>query len=383
MLNLDKHPYFKEYIDPKTGVKSYILKERVAQMQQHLYFTDSSITYDEKYMWIRCINAPGQYVSLAVVSLDENNPFIRHFPGMGNCGHCDVPSIIPGTHDVLIGIPPAIYKITPEGEVTKLFELDQEFLKNRKPYKMMTNASVSCDKKHMALDIEMSDKFYIGVGNFETGEIKIIEKFGRRYNHTMFSPHDPNLMLVDQDWWRDFHTGEYFPITNRIWLCDIRGTRFEPLLPKDWYNHGGTEVTHDFWSKDGMICWADCPNGTFECDVETREITHIWKRRLCHCHTSADRSLWVADEDPYDWVSKPCQVLFFDRESGKEIEIFSSLPCPKEGLDLYHIDPHPSFADGDKYIVSTVTLIDGYTDVAITPVEPLLEICRKNGKLAN
>ena len=43
MYDLSKHPYFEEYIDSKTGVKSYILTERVGFAQQHFYFTNTSL----------------------------------------------------------------------------------------------------------------------------------------------------------------------------------------------------------------------------------------------------------------------------------------------------------------------------------------------------
>ena len=86
MLDLKNHPYFTEYEDPKTGVKSYILTERVGYAQQHFYFTNTSLTPDGKYLWIRCINPPALVCNLAVVSLDPENPFIRNFPGAGYDG---------------------------------------------------------------------------------------------------------------------------------------------------------------------------------------------------------------------------------------------------------------------------------------------------------
>jgi len=82
MFDISKHPYFEEYIDPKTGVKSYILTERVGFAQQHFYFTNTSVTHDGKYLWIRYINPPALVCNLAVVSLDPENPFIRSFPAV-------------------------------------------------------------------------------------------------------------------------------------------------------------------------------------------------------------------------------------------------------------------------------------------------------------
>ena len=38
MYDLSRHPYFEEYVDEKSGVKSYILKKIAAPIQQNLYF---------------------------------------------------------------------------------------------------------------------------------------------------------------------------------------------------------------------------------------------------------------------------------------------------------------------------------------------------------
>ena len=379
MLDLKNHPYFTEYNDPESGVVSYFLKEKVAEMQQHFYFSECSLTDDGKYLWIRCINPPAQFVHLAVVSMDPANPFIRAFPGAGCMGGC--PNIIPGTHDVLYGDFGCMWRITPEGKMTKVLSLGQDILKNREPGHMSTHSSISCDGKLVVLDFHVGGKWYVGTGNLETGEIKVLNNFGRCYDHTQFSPVDPELFLLDQDWWRDRDTGEYFCIDNRMWLMDIHGTYFEPLIPNSWYWRDGTEYAHDFWSQDGRICWVDYKTGAYECDIETREVNHVWKRPMCHTHT-IDRKIWVADETPYAWRERPCKTLFYDRETNKEIEIFSGNPCPKvERTGAYHLDPHPSFTKDEAFVISTTTLLDGSADVAITPVKPLLELCREKGTI--
>lgn len=379
MLNLEKHPYFKEYIDPESGVKSYFLTEKVGALQQHFYFSECSLTDDGKYLWIRVSNPPAQFLHLAVVSMDPDNPFIRSFPAAGTAkGGCK--AIFPGTTDAIFAEDSAIYRVTVEGKITKILELDPDFVKNRVVRRMFTHASISCDKKYIVLDMCIADIWYIGLGNLETGEVTILDSAGRCYDHAQFSPNKPDLFLIDQDWWRDWHSGEYMPIHNRIWLMNTEGTMFEPLLPQAWYGRDGSEICHDFWSKDGKLCWIDYRYGAFECDVDTREITHVWKRPTCHAHTTFDRQFWCADQTPYNWAKEPCKVLFYDRKTNKEIDIFSALPNPKTKRGgIYHLDPHPAFTTDDKYIISTVTLLDGSADVAITPVEPLIELCREKG----
>ena len=379
MLNLDKHPYFEKFTDPESGAVSYILTKKVGRVQQQFYFSECSLTDDEKYLWIRCLNPPANFVHLAVVSMDPDNPFIRSFPGAGTSNGSGY-SIFPGTHDAIFAEGPAVYRITVDGEITKILELDPEFVNYRYVERMFTHASVSCDKKKIALDMQIAEIWYVGWGDLETGKVTVLEAAGRCYNHGQFSPTDPNLMLVDQDWWRDGKSGEYMGIHNRMWLVDTFGTRFEAVYPDDWYGKRGYAAAHDFWAKDGTLCWVDYCYGAYECDIKNKEAVHVWHRPTCHSNTTADRKFWCADHSPYWWKDTPCKILFFDREENKEIDIFSALPYPiVDRGGCYHLDPHPSFTKDDKYIISTVTVRGGEVDVAITPVEPLKELCKKNG----
>lgn len=380
MIDLKNHPYFTEYVDEKSGVVSYILSKRIAHMQQHFYFAQPSITDDGKYLWFTCANPPASKKHLAVLSLDAENPFIREFQQTETTGAENIPVIIPGEHSVVFGIGDSVYKIDVEGNVTKLLTLDEEFVHNRLIRRIFTHASLSPDKKEILLDMHIGEKWYIGVGNLETGKVKIINNFGRCYDHAMFSPTKEGLFLIDQDWWRDIHTGEYFPIDNRMWLMNTNGKYFEPVIANQFYERDGSSICHDFWSNDGYLCWIDYNTGAFECNVDTREINHIWKRPICHAHTSSDRKMWCCDQTPYLWKEKPCQVLFYDRETNKEIEIFSELPFPNVERGVYHHDPHPQFVYDDKYIVSTTSVMNRFVDIAITPVKELREKCIIEGK---
>lgn len=380
MYQLEKHPYFEKFTDPKTGVESFVLTRRIGKMQQHFYFSQPSVTKDGKYLWIRCSFPPAKYQSLAVVSLDPDDPFIRHFPHAAIAGgNGCLPCLTPQGDGAIFGIEDTVYKVDTEGTVTPLITMDPGFVKHRPIERLFTHASVSCDGRYLVMDTRISDKYYLCLGDLETGEVKVINNFGRCYNHGLFSPTKPDIMLVDQDWWRDYHTGEYFPIDNRMWLMNTAGTYFEPVIPNMFYGRDGTAIAHDFWSGDGLLCWNDYCKGTFECDIDTRETTHVWKRPLCHAHASHDRQMWCADQSPYTWAEKPCQMLFYDRQTNREIEIFSAMPYPVVPRASYHHDPHPQFAAEDRYIVSTTTVLGGEVNVAITPVAPLLQLCRQKG----
>ena len=381
MFDISKHPYFEEYIDEKSGVKSYILKEKVARLQLNYYFCDIGLTHDNKYLWFKCIDWPAQNHHLGVMSMDPENPFIRKFPHASmNMGQ---PNLIPGTHDAIISIDNEVYRVDIEGNVSKILEVDKEIIRNRKMENLSTHLSVNCDNELVVLDMRIGGRTYVATGNIKTGEVKMLHKFKRRYAHAMFSPDDPKLFLMDQDWEFDMISGEHFDMDQRVWLMNTEATRLEPILPGYWYMHGDSIICHDFWSKDGWICWPDYLGDVCEYNIHTKELNNVWKHRICHAHTN-DRQLWVGDDSPYEWKEKPCRVVFFDRESGREIDIFSAMPRPNfRSSEVYHLDPHPSFSRDGKHIISMTTVKNGEVDISITPVEPLLKLCREKGLKVN
>ena len=80
MLNLEMHPYFEKFTDAESGVESYILTKKPTRVVQSFYFVNQSLSDNGKYLWMYCACPPLPYRSLAVVGMDENKPFIKHFP---------------------------------------------------------------------------------------------------------------------------------------------------------------------------------------------------------------------------------------------------------------------------------------------------------------
>ena len=78
MPDLNQHPHFERWMDPESGIESFILKERVAPVQQSFYFTNSSISADEQWLWFYTAFPPNRQRMLGVVSLDPGNPVIEY-----------------------------------------------------------------------------------------------------------------------------------------------------------------------------------------------------------------------------------------------------------------------------------------------------------------
>lgn len=365
---LDSHPCFEPWVDPASGITSYILSKRVAPVQQSFYFVNPCLSPDGNWLWFYAAFPPGAPKTLGVVSLDAEEPLIRHYPG--DAFSSVSPMVGPESDAVYFCLGGAVWRQPLEEEPTIVASLDEAWINRRLMRRMATHLTLSADERYFLLDGDIGHHWWVGVADRHTGEVTVLKEFPRHHNHAQFSTTNPRLFLIAQDWWNDPVTGEYIPYDHRIWLMDVDQTIFEPLRPQDWYRHGSA-ASHEWWSKDGLICWVDYEEGAFECSLEDRVAHKVWQGPLCHAHCDSTRRYWCADESPYKWDSKPCQVLFYDRESGKQVAIVSAMPKPPYPRSSYHLDPHPQFSPDGEWVVYTTT-VRGMVDVALTPVEAIL-----------
>lgn len=379
-MNLDKHPFFEPWQDPQSGVRSYLLRERVAPIQQTFYFTTGSVSNDERWLWFYAAFPPNRQKSLGCVCLDPENPVIRHFPQAGFVP--ESPMVAPEGDAVYFCMHASVYRMNVEGHVEVVCTLKKDQIARRQLNRLATHLTLSADGTYFLLDGELGNCWFVGLGDVRTGEVTILKKFANHHNHAQFSPVDPELFLIPQDNWSDKITGDRFLLEHRLWLMDIRQTRFEPVCPGEWYGVN-SQASHEWWSKDGMVCWNDYALGTFECDAYTLRKTHVWKRSLCHAHCDATRQYWCADQNPYKWATETVAILFYDRQRQQESRIVSAMPpppvspaldrfdppyCPR---DTYHLDPHPHFSPRGTWIIYS-SMVREQVDVALTPVRQLV-----------
>ena len=71
------------------------------------------------------------------------------------------------------------------------------------------------------------------------------------------------------------------------------------------------------------------------------------------------------------------RVRFYNYETKKDVYIITKNPAwnDREHQNPFHMDPHPHFTCGGKYVCHTTT-VDGHIDVAITPVDQLIEMTK-------
>jgi hypothetical protein len=84
MINFDDSDLFTPVTYPKSGVTSYVLKHRVAPVQQGFYFVNDSMSADGRYLWFYCAFPPALRRTLAVIDFVDQE--VRHFPETNAAG---------------------------------------------------------------------------------------------------------------------------------------------------------------------------------------------------------------------------------------------------------------------------------------------------------
>lgn len=364
--DLSQHPYFTAWKDPQSGVLSYILTERVAPIQQSFYFTNPSISADGRWLWIYAAFPPSPHKFLACFSLDPARPEKHLYLQAGFSAAS--PMVAPEGDAAYFAMGNSVYHLRLDGTLTPVCTLSDAYIDHRRLYRLATHLTLSADRRHFLLDGEIGNHWFVGLGDVQSGAVTIVKELAHNFNHGQFSPTDPELFVLSQDWFFDKVTGRRFHFDHRTWLMNRANTIFRSITPD--YQPAGKEDCHEWWSQDGLLCYQNYAAGAYEVNVYTGERVHVWQRPVCHAHCSPDRRYWTADQTPYRWAETGCPVLFYDRVSGREQQIISYQPPPIYPRGDYHTDPHPHFSPLGDLVICTTTVLGGL-DVALTPTAPL------------
>jgi hypothetical protein len=365
---LDDPGLFTRWTDPVTGVTSHILTRRAAPLQQSFYFTNRSFSADGRYLWFYCAHPPsgnaeiGRTLGVADcargtvawfpdTAFRDGSPFVD--PATGQAYWCWEYSVyrrgpLPGTGAELVNsIPESVHK-------------------NRYGKRLATHLTRSADGREFLLDAHLGREWCLGSLPLDGSPFQVWRTCDRCYNHAQFSPTDPDLALVAQDWWIDVADGARHPYDNRIWLLR-RGGELRPLFAP------ATSIAHEWWDPDGQHIWyVDYQKGTAKVQISSGRSTSIWPRGTCHSHATADGRFLVGDIGTYTWPTTGCRVAFWNVATGKERDIVAKLPLPPYPRGAYHIDPHPQFCLQDTMIVYTTTVL-GAVDVALVQTRDLID----------
>lgn len=372
-LHPEDSPLFSPWTDPRSGVVSYILSARVAPWQQSFYFTNQPVPFDGRYMWVYASCPPTPFHTLGVVdfktgearlvpetAFKEASPMVDLETGEVYWAH-------PHTREV--------YRRGPgkDDPVQVIGQVPWETFGGRPLHRISTHLSFSADRKWLNLDIEAGDTWHAGAMELATGKYENWDSFDRRFNHSLFSPVDPDLQLIAQDWWNDVKTGVHHRYVNRIYLLR-RGEKAQPIYPN---SERGNRISHEWWGADGSKVWyVDYDLGTFSYELASGATECVWPGGTCHSQCDGAGLLLTGDINTYKGQKeKPVRIGFFNRHTGKEIDVVSDWPVPpmRAAVSGYHVHGHPQFICDGEFITYSSTVY-GRPDVALVRVADLVKL---------
>ncbi|MGC8758915.1 MAG: oligogalacturonate lyase family protein [Bryobacteraceae bacterium] len=202
----------------------------------------------------------------------------------------------------------------------------------------------------------------IFVMRIDSGEVRIIHRGNDWFNHLLFSPSDPSLLMF-------CHEGPWHKV-DRIWLIRTDGSGLRKVHTRTME----MEIFgHEFWSSDGRAVWYDLqtPRGEvfwlagFEPATGVRTWYHLQRNEWSiHFNVSRDGTLFCGDGgDPGQVARAP---------DGRWIYLFRPERIPNRGIEDpsfirpgvlraeklvnmakhdYRLEPNVSFTPDAKWVV--------------------------------
>jgi len=357
------------WTDPDSGVTSYILTQKVAPVQEAFYFVNPNVTHDGRYWWFYCAFPPsgtgaqGRTLGVADFAAGE----VRHFPDT-QFNHAS-PWVNLDTGAVTWGMGDALWRRGPEpdADAELVNRLPEDLVGHRTVSRIATHLTLSADGRAFFIDANVGLQWVFGSLPVDGSDFVEWHRFQRNYNHAQFSPTDPDLALFAQENHSDPITGLRFRIEDRLWLIR-RGQAPHPIMPEP------TRLTHEWWDPDGRHVWCiKSDTGVWRVDIETQEVEEIaWPGGRWHSHSDATGRYLIGDRNPTFYRGCPSTVNFLNRETGKSVRLVDNPEMANYTGANYHIDPHPRFCCGDRFVVFTTT-VRGVVDVALALTADLIE----------
>ena len=154
VFDLEHHPHFVPWVDPRSGIRTFLLNERVSPVQQTFYFVNPGISDDGRFLWFFSAWDPAPYRTLSVVSLDPKAPLIRNFPHAMPDGN---PLVAPEGDAIYFSMRQSVYKMDLTGKLTEIVKLDPDFIRGRRVGRLFSHLTLSADGKYFLLDGEIGN----------------------------------------------------------------------------------------------------------------------------------------------------------------------------------------------------------------------------------
>ena len=368
-------PLFTPWQEPQSGVVSYVLTARCAPWQQLFYFCTPVNSDDGRYMWLGCAYPPR--IGYVMGRVDFLTGEAQAFP---ETNYSAYPYVDPHTGEAWYAQKRSLYRRGPGASdpVIEVGRIGTEWFGGRPIHKLSNHVHMSGDRKWINLNMDTGDSWHVGAMETATGRFELWDSFDVNVNHSQYNPTDPDLIMFAEDHWVDRKSGVYTHYKNRIWTVR-RGEKAKPLVPD---NPRGDRLTHEWWSRDGRKIWfVDYDLGTFRYDLATGAAECLWPGGTCHSESDATDMLLAGDIGTYEWQTKAVRVAFYNRYTGREVDILSDWTSPNKLAYLkpfelvfpYHFHAHPQFILNDELIAYNTTVF-GRPDVALVRVADLVKL---------
>ena len=386
----EKSKLFEPFVDPESGVVSYVLKYGAPDdNRQSIYFTSKSMTNDGRFLvfWYTEGNEkkPGgagpRHQMLADLKTDK----------VYDMGLETMTPFVEINQDYMV------YGDTKRGffrrnftdplNEIKLCDVPAELKAVGDIRRLATHLTLTSDRKRAFLDTEIrtaegKDRYIQGMLDLETGAWDQWNETEWNCDHGQVNPADDDLAMVA---WENAWSGlgkEYMDSTGlypRMWLMR-KGEK--TMIPAKTINF----ASHEIWDDDGKgFSW--CGHGymvdehcVYHHDLATGEEV-VWAALpgARHNSCSPDNKYVVIDQAPETWWrGGKWRVAFYNRETNKYVWLYSTREplMPQDNQSRLHPDPHPHFVANGKYVVSTANNADGHMDVFVTPVAQMIEMTK-------
>jgi len=393
---------FEKRIDPVSGVVSYALSGGLDMSVQSVYFTTKSMTADGRFLVVdvslnerRAADLAKQPQNFQLLLIGDVRHKHKALVDFAKDELIDLPQVsgqipfIDVKDDYMVYYrDQAFYRCdfrNPTLE-TKLCGYPAELLKDGAQVAYpFTHLTLTKDRRKAFLDSCLT--YPNGVTNYVQGLVELAsgkyESWGKTdffANHGQLNPARDELAMCAWEMCWEAKGAAYQKQTGwypRMWLVRSDGTR--EMVPSRQINF----ASHEIWDDDGEgFSW--CGNGGSKGGVYHQSLADLAAgKQECYCpdvlarHNmlSRDKKYVVYDAAPGTWWRGcPWAVRFYNRETKRTVEVFSTRPAlmSVQRQSKRHPDPHPNFSADGEWVISTASNARGNMEVYLTPVAPLI-----------
>ena len=392
MIPLYEPSLFSVWDNPVSGVDSYVLTRRISPIQQSFYFTSPSVSAEGRYYMFYAADPPTVGHTLGCVDFLTGE--VYHIPGTQFRSCVPYMDLVNNTLYWSSGV--NVWKRgLGQGDVAERVSVIPASITRGYPISSVaTHFTQSADHHYLNMDFRAGNEWQVGRISLDEGDVELWQSFPRAYKHSQFSPTDPDLMLIAQDFYQDYETGISYGYSNRLWTIR-KGEPAQPVFSRadalapteivmvnahtgfhSYESDPRSTLGHEWWSADGQYIWyVHYGRGVGRVKLDTLTPELLWALpRVTHAHADSSGQYLVADNIPEDDPDDQ-RIIFFNRKTGKTVNIVSALPDMAPWPDeyrKYHVHPHPHFCAHDALICYTTT-VTGRPDVAFVKVDTLIE----------